>query len=80
MTSPGFHFDNTYLDLPEAWYSKLSPVPVTKPEMVILNLPLATDVGLDFSGMSLDEQTALFVKLFLLNLLNLWHNLYQLIL
>ncbi len=60
MTSLGFQFDNTYLDLPEALYSKLSPVPVTKPEMVILNLPLAIEMGLDFSGMSPDEQAALF--------------------
>ena len=60
MTSPGFHFDNTYLQLPEALYSKLSPVPVTEPEMVILNRPLATDMGLDFSGMSPDAQAALF--------------------
>ncbi|MBG30924.1 MAG: hypothetical protein CMI31_13135 [Opitutae bacterium] len=60
MTGPGFHFDNTYLDLPEALYSKLSPVPVTQPEIVILNLPLATEMGLDFSGMSPDEQAALF--------------------
>ncbi|SVB29969.1 uncharacterized protein METZ01_LOCUS182823, partial [marine metagenome] len=60
MTSPGFQFDNTYLDLPEALYSKLSPVPVTEPEMVILNLPLATEMGLDFSEVSPDEQAALF--------------------
>jgi len=60
MTSPGFHFDNTYLHLPEALYSKLSPVPVAKPEMVILNLPLATEMGLDFSDLSPDEQAALF--------------------
>ena len=60
MTGPGFHFDNTYLHLPEALYAKLSPMPVSKPEMVILNSPLATELGLDFSGMSQDEQAALF--------------------
>jgi uncharacterized protein YdiU (UPF0061 family) len=60
MTSTSFHFDNTYLGLPEALYSKLSPVPATKPEMAILNVELATDMGLDFSNMSPDAQTALF--------------------
>tara|TARA_Y100000588_G_scaffold357954_1_gene415658 strand:+ start:129 stop:1583 length:1455 start_codon:yes stop_codon:yes gene_type:complete len=60
MTDIGFHFDNTYHRLPKALYSKLSPLPVPKPEMVILNLPLATDMGLDFSEVSPDEQAALF--------------------
>ncbi len=59
MTDIGFHFDNTYHRLPKALYSKLSPLPVPKPEMVILNLPLATDMGLDFSEVSPDEQAAL---------------------
>jgi uncharacterized protein YdiU (UPF0061 family) len=60
MTSPGFHFDNTYLHLPETFHSKLSPALVSKPEVAILNVPLATDMGLDFSGMSPDAQAALF--------------------
>ena len=60
MTGPGFHFDNTYLHLPKTFYSRLSPAPVPKPEMVILNTPLATDLGLNFSDISTDEQAALF--------------------
>jgi uncharacterized protein YdiU (UPF0061 family) len=55
-----FNFDNTYVHLPKTFYSKLSPVPAPKPEMVILNAPLATDMGLDFSSMSPDAQVALF--------------------
>ena len=49
MTSSGFKFDNTYLHLPKVFYTKLLPTPVPKPEMVILNEPLATDLCLDFS-------------------------------
>ena len=60
MTSSGFNFDNTYIHLPKAFYTKLSPVPVPKPKMVIFNAPLATDIGLDVSDRSSDAQAALF--------------------
>ena len=60
MTGSGFNFDNTYIHLPKAFYTELSPVPVRKPEMVIFNAPLATDMGLDFSGISTDIKAALF--------------------
>ncbi|NRB43544.1 MAG: YdiU family protein [Verrucomicrobiales bacterium] len=60
MTSSGFNFDNTYIHLPKTFYTKLSPVPVPKPKMVIFNAPLATDIGLDVSGRSSDAQAALF--------------------
>ena len=60
MTSSGFNFDNTYIHLPEVFYTKLLPAPVPKPEMVIFNAPLATDMGLDFSSIGADAQAALF--------------------
>ena len=60
MTSSGFKFDNTYLHLPEIFYTKLVPAPVPEPEMVILNTPLAIELGLDFSEISLDKQAVLF--------------------
>ena len=60
MTSSGFKFDNTYLHLPKVFYTKLLPAPVPKPEMVIFNAPLATDMGLDFSDISTDIKAALF--------------------
>ena len=60
MTGSGFNFDNTYIHLPKAFYTELSPVPVRKPEIVIFNAPLATDMGLDFSGISTDIKAALF--------------------
>ena len=60
MTSSGFNFDNTYVHLPEVFYTKLLPAPVPKPEMVIFNAPLATDMGLDFSSIGADVQAALF--------------------
>ena len=60
MAGSGFNFDNTYIHLPKAFYTELSPVPVRKPEIVIFNAPLATDMGLDFSGISTDIKAALF--------------------
>ena len=60
MTSFGFKFDNTYLHLPKAFYTKLSPTPVSKPELVILNTSLATDLGLNFSDISSDQKATLF--------------------
>ena len=60
MTGSGFNFDNTYIHLPKAFYTELSPVPVRKPEIVIFNAPLATDMGVDFSGISTDIKAALF--------------------
>tara|TARA_B100001250_G_scaffold405631_1_gene423416 strand:+ start:1898 stop:3352 length:1455 start_codon:yes stop_codon:yes gene_type:complete len=60
MTGAGFKFDNTYLQLPEIFYTKILPAPVPKPELVILNTPLANELGLDFSNTSLDKQAELF--------------------
>ena len=60
MAGSSFNFDNTYIHLPKAFYTELSPVPVRKPEMVIFNAPLSTDMGLDFSGISTDVKAALF--------------------
>ena len=60
MTSYGFNFENSYLSLPDGFYSPLNPVPVSAPEMVILNTDLAASLGLDFSKISEQEQAALF--------------------
>jgi len=60
MDDSGFNFNNTYIHLPKAFYTELSPVPVRKPEMVTFNAPLASDMGLDFSGISTDAKAALF--------------------
>ncbi len=60
MATAEFNFDNTYLQLPCVFYSRLLPAPVPQPEMILLNEPLATDLGLDFSQFSPDEKAALF--------------------
>jgi len=46
----GWRFDNTYSKLPSSMMSRLAPVPVKKPELVILNHSLSEELGLDFSN------------------------------
>ena len=54
----GFRFDNSYLSLPEIFYTKLNPSTVMAPKVVILNNELATSIGLNFS--ELDNIEAIF--------------------
>lgn len=42
----GWKFDNSYVRLPEIFYSKLKPTPVRSPELVIFNKKLAEFLGL----------------------------------
>ena len=48
----GWRFDNTYSKLPESMLSRLTPIPVKKPELVVLNHSLSKELGLDFSNTS----------------------------
>ena len=45
----GWRFDNTYSKLPDTMLSKISPIPVKAPKLVMLNYPLSKELGLDFS-------------------------------
>lgn len=43
----GWNFDNSYTGLPEMFYSRMEPRPVSSPETVVVNEPLAAELGLD---------------------------------
>ena len=43
----GWIFDNTFLDLPKVFYSKIKINPVSNPQLVILNKELGKSLGLD---------------------------------
>ncbi len=43
----GWNFDNSYARLPEQLYRRLAPVAVASPELLLLNHPLAQELGLD---------------------------------
>lgn len=40
-------FDNSYARLPERFYATVAPTPVAAPRLIRLNVPLATQLGLD---------------------------------
>ncbi len=60
MLGCGFNFDNSYLTLPQRFFSKLKPTAVANPTMVILNHELAQSMELDFSILNRNQQAELF--------------------
>ena len=56
----GWCFDNSYYKLPEPFRENISPVPVRKPELIILNKRLAEDLNLNFSKLDVKEISELF--------------------
>lgn len=62
MTLPdaGFQFEHSYINLPAQLYTKIDPVRVKAPKLVILNQALAQSLGLDFSSHSQNDLAAMF--------------------
>src|SRR5690625_1083505 len=52
---PKWNFDNTYVELPEKFYTKLRPTPVAEPRLVLLNERLADALGLDVDALRADD-------------------------
>jgi uncharacterized protein YdiU (UPF0061 family) len=46
-TDAGWRFDNSYARLPEPLFTRVVPVPVRGPALLLLNEPVARDLGLD---------------------------------
>lgn len=44
---PNWNLDNSYAGLPKTFYSFVEPTPVSRPELVVFNSPLAIALGLD---------------------------------
>lgn len=55
-----WQFDNSYAKLPERFYSREQPTPVSDPRVVIVNQGLARELGLELQGQSDDALAALF--------------------
>jgi len=47
MDSIGWHFDNSYVGLPESLFARQRPVPVKEPGLILFNGKLALELGLD---------------------------------
>ena len=56
----GWNFDNTYVGLSEKILTKIKPVTVKEPKLIILNKSLAENLGLNFSGINKDELASIF--------------------
>ena len=56
MTSP-LPFDNSYLQLPERFYTRLGPTPVSRPGPIRVNRVLAEQLGIDAGWLASDEGT-----------------------
>ena len=56
----GWNFDNTYVGLSEKILTKIKPVTVKEPKLLILNKSLAENLGLNFSGINKDELASIF--------------------
>lgn len=52
-----FQFDTTYARLPKAFYARMTPAQVPKPELITLNVDLARQLGAQHTGYS-DTQLA----------------------
>lgn len=51
MKEFGFKFDNSYIKLPNLFYTKQKPVPVRAPKLEVFNYTLAEELGLDGKGL-----------------------------
>jgi len=56
----GWNFDNSYVRLPEAFYVRLNPKPVSTPKLVIFNRALAQFLGLNPDALEGDEGAVVF--------------------
>jgi uncharacterized protein YdiU (UPF0061 family) len=56
----GWNFDNSYARLPDVFHSRVAPTPVAQPRLVLLNHPLARDLGLDPAAIAAADAAAFF--------------------
>lgn len=54
----GWNLDNSYARLPKSFFSRVNPVAVRSPKLVILNNPLATSLGLYVKSLQSSKGTA----------------------
>ncbi len=60
LSKIGWRFDNTYSKLPNTMLSRLLPVPVKSPKLLILNHALSEELGLDFSTVNEENLSLMF--------------------
>ena len=56
----GWNIDNSYITLPEIFYSKVKPNPVKNPKLIVLNEKVAELLGLDIERLKEEESLNIF--------------------
>lgn len=56
----GWNFDNSYTKLPENFFTRMSPLKVNQPQLVLVNAVLAKELGLNLNTLSEDQLAQLF--------------------
>ena len=56
----GWCFDNTYYKLSKAFKEDIKPIPVKKPELILININLAENLNLNFSNLDNQKLSELF--------------------
>ena len=56
----GWRLEHTYADLPALLHTRAAPTPVSDPQMVVFNTPLATALGLDAEALDSPHGAAIF--------------------
>ncbi|WP_312470936.1 protein adenylyltransferase SelO family protein [Neobacillus sp.] len=54
----GWNFDNSYARLPKSFFTRHNPTPVRLPNLIILNEPLATSLGLNVEALQSEAGVA----------------------
>tara|TARA_Y100000590_G_C15669122_1_gene995623 strand:- start:302 stop:1780 length:1479 start_codon:yes stop_codon:yes gene_type:complete len=57
----GWNFQNSYVCLPEAMYSRLKPIPVKFPKLIIFNELLSQELGLNFYNIKSNDIASMLV-------------------
>lgn len=56
----GWNFENSFIKLPENFFSRISPIPVCQPQLVIFNYELGEELGLNLKKVSQEQLALLF--------------------
>jgi uncharacterized protein YdiU (UPF0061 family) len=56
----GWNLDNSYASLPKTFFTTLNPTPVREPKLIILNSPLAAELGLSANVLQSNEEASVF--------------------
>lgn len=56
----GWNFDNSYVHLPNSFFTSFTPNPVRSPKLIIVNNPLAKSLGLNAKALQSEDNVAVF--------------------